>query len=97
MAMTARRFLRPWSIEDIGAAFVVKDSGGQKLGYFYYEEEPARRHWQRNIGARRGETRRIAVTSFYGKPKRKDMRVLFCAAHLVLNTFVDEFGALVEW
>jgi hypothetical protein len=43
------------------------------------------------------EARRIAVTSFCGKPKRKDMRALFCAAHLGLNTLVDEFGALVEW
>jgi hypothetical protein len=25
----------PWSVEDIGAAFVVKDSAGQ-LGYFYF-------------------------------------------------------------
>jgi hypothetical protein len=23
-----------WSVEDIGAAFVVKDGDGQKLGYF---------------------------------------------------------------
>jgi hypothetical protein len=38
-AMTARPFPPPWSIEDIGAAFVVKDSGGQKLAYVYYEEE----------------------------------------------------------
>jgi hypothetical protein len=38
-----RSFPPPWSIEDIGAAFVVKDNGGQKLGYFYYEEEPGRR------------------------------------------------------
>jgi len=29
-----RRFPPPWSVEDIGAAFVVKDSAGQKLGYF---------------------------------------------------------------
>jgi hypothetical protein len=36
-------FASPWSIEDTGAAFVVKDAGGQKLGYFYYEEEPCRR------------------------------------------------------
>jgi hypothetical protein len=41
--MPARRFPAPWWIEDIGAAFVVKDSSGQKLGYFYYEEEPGRR------------------------------------------------------
>ena len=38
-----RRFPPPWSIEDIGAAFVVKNSAGQKLGYFYYAEEPGRR------------------------------------------------------
>jgi hypothetical protein len=31
-----RRFPPPWSVEDIGAAFVVKDSGGQKLAYVYF-------------------------------------------------------------
>ncbi len=31
---------RPWSVEDIDAAFVVKDSAGQKLAYVYYEEGP---------------------------------------------------------
>jgi hypothetical protein len=41
--MHARRFPPPWTVEDIGAAFVVKDSSGQKLGYFYYEEEPGMR------------------------------------------------------
>jgi hypothetical protein len=30
-----RRFPPPWSIEDIGTAFVVKDSGGQKLGSYF--------------------------------------------------------------
>jgi len=39
----ARRFPPPWSVEDIGAACVVKDSAGQELGYFYYDEEPGRR------------------------------------------------------
>jgi hypothetical protein len=29
-AVPQRRFPPPWSIEDIGAAFVVKDSAGQK-------------------------------------------------------------------
>ena len=43
MSETNRRFPPPWSVEDIGAAFVVKDSSGQKLLYVYYEEEPGRR------------------------------------------------------
>jgi hypothetical protein len=33
----------PWSVEDIGAAIVVKDSNGQQLAYVYYEDEPQRR------------------------------------------------------
>jgi hypothetical protein len=43
IAPDSRRFPPPWSVEDTGAAFVVKDTSGQKLGYFYYEEEPGRR------------------------------------------------------
>ena len=38
-----RRFPPPWSVEEIGAAFVVKDSTGQKLAYIYYEDELRRR------------------------------------------------------
>jgi hypothetical protein len=38
-----RRFPPPWSVEEIGAAFVVKDSAGQKLTYIYFEDEPGRR------------------------------------------------------
>ncbi len=41
--MAERRFPPPWSVEDIDAAFVVKDHTGQKLAYVYYEEEPGRR------------------------------------------------------
>ena len=39
----ARRFPPPWAVEDIDAAFVVKDSAGQKLAYVYFEDEPGRR------------------------------------------------------
>ena len=42
MPSSRRRFPPPWSIEDTGAAFVVKDGSGQKLAYVYYEEEPGR-------------------------------------------------------
>jgi hypothetical protein len=31
-----RRFPPPRSVEDIGACFVVKDHGGQKLAYVYF-------------------------------------------------------------
>jgi hypothetical protein len=37
------RFPLPWSVEDNGACFIVKDGGGQKLAYVYYEEEHGRR------------------------------------------------------
>ena len=39
-----RRFPPPWSIEENNnACFIVRDSTGQALGYFYFEEEPGRR------------------------------------------------------
>jgi hypothetical protein len=31
--MTTRRFPPPWTVEDIGAAFVVRDHDGQQLAY----------------------------------------------------------------
>ena len=53
-----RRFPPPWTVEDIGAAFVVKDSAGQKLAYVYYEEEPGRRSAAKLLS--KDEARRIA-------------------------------------
>ena len=48
VALKARRFPPPWTVEDIGAevqraAFVVRDHNGQQLAYLYFEEEPGRR------------------------------------------------------
>jgi hypothetical protein len=41
--MPTRRFPPPWTVEDFDACFVVKDNGGQKLVYEYFEEERWRR------------------------------------------------------
>jgi hypothetical protein len=57
--MTPRRFPPPWSIEDIGACFLVTDSTGQKLAAIYYEEEPGRRSATKLLT--RDEARRIAA------------------------------------
>jgi hypothetical protein len=57
--MTARRFPPPWSVEELDACFIVKDAGGQKLGYFYYEEEPGRRSAAKLLT--KDEARRIAA------------------------------------
>ncbi len=58
-SVAARRFPPPRLVEDIGAAFVVTDSTGQKLAYVYFEEEPGRRSSAKLLT--RDEARRVAV------------------------------------
>jgi hypothetical protein len=58
--MEHRRFPPPWSVEELNdACFVVIDSGGQKLAYVYYEEEPGRRSAAKLLT--KDEARRIAA------------------------------------
>ncbi len=57
--ISPRRFPAPWSVEEQPACFVVKDSNGQKLGYFYFEEEPGRRSAAKMLT--KDEARRIAT------------------------------------
>jgi hypothetical protein len=56
--MPERRFPPPWSVEETHACFVVIDSGGQKLAYVYFEEEPGRRSAAKLLS--KDEARRIA-------------------------------------
>jgi hypothetical protein len=57
--MAARRFPPPWSVDELEAAFVVKDNAGQKLAYVYYEEEAGRRSAANLLT--KDEARRIAL------------------------------------
>jgi hypothetical protein len=41
--MPVRHFPPPWTIDDTGACFIVRDHNGQALAYAYYEGEPGRR------------------------------------------------------
>jgi hypothetical protein len=54
-----RRFPPPWTVEDNGACFIVKDKNGQALAYVYYEEEPGRRSAAGLLT--RDEARRVAA------------------------------------
>ena len=50
-----RRFPPPWTIEENNnARFIVRDSTGQALGYFYFEEEPGRRSRRQAAHPQRG-------------------------------------------
>ena len=54
-----RKFPPPWTVEDNGACFIVRDANGQALAYAYYEEEPGRRTAASLLA--RDEARRIAA------------------------------------
>ena len=57
--MTARRFPPPRSVEELDACYVVRDNGGQKLAYVYFEDEPGRRAAAKLLT--KDEARRIAA------------------------------------
>jgi hypothetical protein len=57
--MTERRFPPPWTIEELDACFVVRDNGGQKVAFVYFEDEPGRRSAAKLLT--RDEARRIAA------------------------------------
>ena len=55
----ARRFPPPWTIDDNGACFIVRDANGQALAYVYFEDEHGRRAAANLLT--RDEARRIAA------------------------------------
>ena len=49
LRMTPHRSPPPWMVEEHNdACFIVRDATGQALGYFYFEDEPARRFNNKN-------------------------------------------------
>jgi hypothetical protein len=65
-----RRFPPPWTVEDLDACFVVRDSNGQQLAYVYFEDEPGRRSAAKLLSkdgaADRGQHRQAARTIAQG-------------------------------
>jgi hypothetical protein len=58
--VTSRRFPPPWTIDEAkNACFIVRDSTGQALGYFYCEDEAGRRSAAKLLT--KDEARRMAV------------------------------------
>jgi hypothetical protein len=54
-----RHFSPPWSIEETPICFIVRDSSGQVLAHFYYEEEAGRRSTEKLLT--KDEARRLAA------------------------------------
>ncbi|MFZ2080258.1 MAG: hypothetical protein WAV38_27140 [Xanthobacteraceae bacterium] len=69
--MPERRFPPPWSVEELDACFVVRDSTGQQLAYVYFEDEPGRRSAAKLLS--KDEARRIAanIAKLPGMLRRK--------------------------
>jgi hypothetical protein len=78
--MPERRFPPPWTVEELDACFVVKDASGQRLGYFYYEEEPGRRSAAKLLT--KDEARRIAAlkSKELVKSRARGERCWYCYA-----------------
>jgi hypothetical protein len=57
--MPTRHFSPPWTIDDNGACFIIRDHNGQALSYVYFETEAGRRTAANLLT--RDEARRIAI------------------------------------
>ena len=54
-----RHFSPPWTIDDNGACFIIRDHNGQALSYVYFETEAGRRTAANLLT--RDKARRIAI------------------------------------
>jgi len=100
--MPPRRFPPPWTIEDIGAAFVVSDSAGQQLAYIYYEDEPEDRETARKLveliglivgsGGRTEPTTSALKSQIYG-PARCSVRLSYARFFSNAGDFPSQWEA----
>jgi hypothetical protein len=68
--MPARHFPPPWSVEELAACFIVKDSAGHKLAFVYFEDEPGRRSAAKLLthgGARRVPSNIAKLSELVGR------------------------------
>jgi hypothetical protein len=57
--LQVRRFPAPWTYEDRGEAFIVRDANGWPIAYVYFEDDEKRRDMTKRVT--REEARRIAA------------------------------------
>ncbi len=83
-----RRFPPPWTIEENNnGCFIVRDSIGQALGYFYFEDEPGRRSAAKLLT--RDEARRIASNIAKIPDRRRPKITRTVPAHITALDFLD--------
>jgi len=88
--MARRRFPPPWSVEETGACFIVRDANGQALAYVYFEDEPGRRSAAHLLT--QDEARRDCGETSPSCPSYSSGRSIFLISAAALPAVVVDLG-----